>query len=244
MKTNGIGAFNGLRTMNSINDYRQAVVINALGSCPVFDGLSADDLQCISHFTSIKRLSKGETLFTEGSTVHGFYVVQSGAIKLRKLNANGHEQVIHVFRAPESVGEDMLLSSPGYCADACATEPSQVLLIQKEPLISMLKDRPELSLHLLASNARHFELLVQLLCDMGTKDVETRLRDWLLQHCPDPESNRPQTIRLPMTKRLLAAELGICGETLSRAFTKFRQRNLLIVNGRNLVLRCPPQLAQ
>ena len=53
----------------------------------------------------------------------------------------------------------------------------------------------------------HLRDLVGQLEDMTLKDVETRLANWLIKRCPQPESDRPVTIELKTTKRVLAAEL-------------------------------------
>lgn len=230
--------------MNSTIDFRQAVIVNTLRSCPLFAGLPANDIHPIAEMTIIKRLTRGQCLFTEGAPVQGLYVVQSGAIKLSKFGANGHEQVIHMFRCPESLADDMLLSQTGYAADARATETSQVLLVQKTPFLVLLKHQSELGFRLVSSITQHVHQLVGLLQDLTCKDVQTRLGDWLLQHCPNPDSPRPQTVELQVSKRILASELGICGETLSRTLTKFRQRNFLSVDGRTIVLLSPMRFSE
>jgi hypothetical protein len=46
-----------------------------------------------------------------------------------------------------------------------------------------------------------------------------------------------------MTKRLLASELGVTSETLSRTLAKFRNHQLVRVEGRSVTLTCPERLA-
>jgi hypothetical protein len=46
-----------------------------------------------------------------------------------------------------------------------------------------------------------------------------------------------------MTKRLLASELGVTSETLSRTLAKFRKHQLVRVEGRAVTLTCPMRLA-
>jgi CRP/FNR family transcriptional regulator len=75
------------------------------------------------------------------------------------------------------------------------------------------------------------------------KDVETRLANWLVKRCPDPQSERPVRIELTMTKRVLAAELGTVSETFSRTLAKFRQQKLIAVKGRTVTVLSPPKLA-
>ena len=46
-----------------------------------------------------------------------------------------------------------------------------------------------------------------------------------------------------MTKRLLASELGVTSETLSRTLAKFRNQQLVRVEGRIVTLTSPERLA-
>ena len=192
----------------------------------------------------VKSVNKGDYLFHEGATVHGFYIVKAGALKLHRVNPLGKEQVIHIFRAGESFAEESLMSESGYPEDACATESSQVLLVQKTEFLAMLRRKPELALSLLRSMSRHLQILVGLVDDLTLKDVKTRFANWLIQHCPDPASRLPYSIQLPTTKRVLAAELGTVSETLSRTVAKFKDLNLVAVEGSTVTLLCPSRLME
>jgi len=221
---------------------KQSAVSKTLQRCPLFAGMPLEDIRRLAAITVVKPLAKGDYLFHEGSPVHGFYLVRSGAVKVHRVNSLGREQVIHVFRAGESFAEDSLMSSSGHPADACATEPSQVLLIQKAGLLEMLKREPDLVMCLLRSMSRHLQILIGLLDDLKLKDVKTRFALWLLHQCPDPGSRQPVVIQLPSTKRVLAAELGAASETLSRTVAKFRDQKLLAVDGNTVTLFSPFQL--
>ena len=135
-----------------------------------------------------------------------------------------------------------LASETGYPADARALEPSQVLLIQKDDILSLLRRQPELALRMLGSMSSHLRVLVGQLEDLTLKDVETRLANWLVKRCPDPQSEAPARIDLPMTKRVLAAELGTVSETFSRTLAKFRKQKLLAVKGKSVTVLSPARL--
>jgi CRP/FNR family transcriptional regulator, dissimilatory nitrate respiration regulator len=79
--------------------------------------------------------------------------------------------------------------------------------------------------------------------DLTLKDVETRLANWLVKRCPNPTSEQPVTIELPMTKRVLAAELGTISETFSRTLAKFREQKLITVKGATLTVLSPAKLS-
>ena len=224
-------------------ELKQIGITNTLRTCQLFAGVPGTELNAIAAITVVKAVAKGGYLFHEGDPSVGFYIVQSGAINVHRVNAAGKEQVIHVFRAGESFAEGTLATDKGYPADARAVEPSQVLLVQKAGILALLRRQPELALRMLGSMSAHLRILVSQLDDLTLKDVETRLANWLLKRCPDPASERAVMIDLEMTKRVLAAELGTVSETLSRTLAKFREQGLIDVKGKSVLVQSPARLA-
>lgn len=224
-------------------ELRKIGITSALRGCQLFVGLPQADLESIAEFTVPKSLMKGDYLFHEGDLALGFYIVQRGAVNVHRVNAAGKEQIIHIFRTAESFAEVALASEKGYPADARALEPTQVLLVQKEGILSLLRRQPELALRMLGSMSSHLRVLVSQLEDLTLKDVETRLANWLVKRCPDPHSEKPAQIELTMPKRVLAAELGTVSETFSRTLAKFREQKMLTVRGKVLTILSPARLS-
>jgi len=227
---------------NSLAEFKTIALVNTLRSCQLFTGLPQADLEQIAAVTVLKSLEKGEYLFHEGDPAVGFYVVQRGAVNVHRVNAAGKEQIIHVFRTGDSFAEVALASATGYPADARVLEATQVLLVQKNGILALLKRQPELALRMLGSMSSHLRVLVGQLEDLTLKDVETRLANWLIKRCPNPQSEKPTAIELKMTKRVLAAELGTVSETFSRTLAKFREQKLLTVKGKTVTILSPARL--
>jgi CRP/FNR family transcriptional regulator len=225
-----------------LTDLKNAVIINTLRSCQLFTGLPMPDLQNIANVTVVKSLEKDEYLFHEGDPAHGFYIVQSGAINVHRVTTSGKEQVIHVFRTGDSFAEVALATPAGYPADARAIMAAQVLLIQKDGILELLKRQPELALRMLGSMSSHLRVLIGQIEDLTAKDVETRLANWLVKRCPNPQNQSPVKIELTVTKRALAAELGTISETFSRTLAKFREQKLLTVKGKVITVLSPSKL--
>jgi CRP/FNR family transcriptional regulator len=227
----------------SLNELKTTALVNTLRNCQLFTGLPRPDLENIAGVTAVKSLAKDEYLFHEGDRALGFYVLQRGAVNVHRVNAAGKEQIIHVFRTGESFAEAALASVVGYPADARALEPSQVLLVRKDGFLALLRRQPELALRMLGSMSSHLRVLVTQLEDLTLKDVETRLANWLVKRCPDPQAATPVKIELALTKRVLAAELGTVSETFSRTLAKFRAQKLLLVKGKTVTVLSPAKLS-
>jgi CRP/FNR family transcriptional regulator len=230
--------------VSAFAELKSAAIVSTLRRCQIFAGLAPEDLNAIAAITIVKSLEKGDYLFREGAPAQGFYIAQRGSINVHRVNAAGKEQVIHVFRAGESFAEAALATSSGYPADARALESSQVLLVEKAGFLALLRRQPELALRMLGSMSLHLRTLIAQLEDMTLKDVETRLANWLIKRCPNPESTQPVIIELKTTKRVLAAELGTVSETFSRTLAKFRQQKLVTVKGKTLSILCPLKLRE
>lgn len=226
----------------SLAELREAALVNTLRTCRLFSGLPVHDLQSLARITVTKSMEKGDYLFREGEPSTGFYLVQRGAINVHRVNAAGKEQVIHIFRAGESFAEVTVASAGGYPADARALEATQVLLIGRTGFLELVGRQPELALRMLGSMSVHLRTLVGQLEDLTLKDVETRLANWLMKRCPNPESTSPVTIELPAAKRVLAAELGTVSETFSRTLAKLRAQKLLSVSARSITVHSPVDL--
>ena len=229
--------------MDTLAEMKRTALVAALRSCRLFQGLPPADLRALAGITVTRQLAKDEYLFHEGEPSRGFFVVRTGALNVHRLSDAGKEQVINIFRAGDSFAEATLATETGYPAEARALESTQVLRVQKHEFLALLRRQPELALRMLSSMSQHFKVLVGRIEDLTLKDVETRLANWLIKRCPEPESPSPVLIELPMTKRVLAAELGTVSETFSRTLAKFREQKLLSVSGKTLQVLNPARLS-
>ena len=226
----------------ALAEFKKIGITSSLRSCQLFNGLPAPDLENIAAVTVVKSLEKGGYLFREGDIASGFYIIQRGSVNVHRVNAAGKEQIIHIFRAGDSFAEVAVATETGYPADARVLEPTQVLLVQKDGFLALLRRQPELALRMLGSMSGHLRVLVSQLEDLTLKDVETRLANWLIKRCPNPQSEQAVRITLTMTKRVLAAELGTVSETFSRTLAKFREQRLLAVKGKVVTILSPVKL--
>lgn len=214
-------------------------LMNTLRGHRLFGNVSQSDLAEVAGFTQALQLARGKYLFHEGEPTRGCYLVCSGAINVHRVSPSGKEQIIHIFRPGESFAEAALASPTGYPANARATQASTVLMLPKQPLFDLLGRRPDLALGMLDSMGAHLRSLVGMLDDLTLKDLETRLLNWLVkQH----RAARGTEVRLPGTKRELAAELGTSSETLSRTLGRLRDQQLITVAAKHIIIRNPAAL--
>jgi CRP/FNR family transcriptional regulator len=223
---------------------RNTAIVFSLRRTPVFAGLPDDDLAMIADFSLLKTFRKGEYLFRQRETAHGFYIVRRGIINVHRVAADGREQVIHLFRPGESFAENALVSDSGYITDARSVAESEVILVPKWEFLQVLRQRADIALRILASMSQHMRGLISSLESVTLKDSETRLMNWILHRCPRPLSSKPADVAIGMTKTMLSGELGTRQETLSRTLAKLRESGLISVRGRTLKIPNPIKLRE
>jgi CRP/FNR family transcriptional regulator len=221
---------------------RNTAIIFSLRRTLVFAGLPEDDLAAIAEFSLLKTFRKGEYLFRQRESAHGFYIVRRGIINVHRVAPDGREQVIHLFRPGETFAENALVSETGYLTDARSVAESEVIMVPKWEFLQILRMRADIALRILASMSQHMRGLISSLESVTLKDSETRLMNWILRRCPKPLSHKPAEVAIGMTKTMLSGELGTRQETLSRTLAKLRESGLISVRGRTLKIPDPLKL--
>ncbi|MCP4043959.1 MAG: cyclic nucleotide-binding domain-containing protein, partial [Gammaproteobacteria bacterium] len=56
----------------------------------------------------IKRLGKGDSLFTMGDPARSFFLMQKGQIKLYRLASSGQEKIIEIIRPGHTFAEAVM----------------------------------------------------------------------------------------------------------------------------------------
>jgi CRP-like cAMP-binding protein len=90
--------------------------------------------------TTKKSYEKGQIIFREGEEAAFFYTLIQGSVKL-SIGETGQEVYI-VNQSGEVFGWSSLMERDQYSASAECLEPTNLLLIEKEKLESLLNDNP------------------------------------------------------------------------------------------------------
>ncbi|CAI9085954.1 Crp/Fnr family transcriptional regulator [Candidatus Methylacidiphilum fumarolicum] len=204
---------------------RSVVIEGVLRRSRIFSSLSLEEIQKLVPCTQLVFLEKDQILFREKQPVLGFYIMICGSIMVYRLTSEGKEQPIHIFYPPESFAEACLVSD-GYPANAKAVISSQVLLITKTDFLNLIRNRPEIALRIIGSMSNHLRKLVDKLDSLSVKDAETRFIQWIHKHFHDDHLSSA-IVPLLLPKKIIAAELGITSETLSRILAKLTNEQLI-----------------
>jgi len=202
------------------------MIIGKIRKLKLFKMLDDLEIERVANISSIKRLSRDNILFFEGEKPKYFYLLLEGYLKLYKTDSKANEIVIHYFTKPSFIAEMAALENIKFPATAIVmSDELEILLIEKESFLKILKSDATFSFHLLKSltmKVKHLELLIN----------RNMVYDAMTKVCSFIEKE-PLLIQ-DSKKKEIASLLNMAPETLSRILSKLRK--LEIIDKQNIVL--------
>jgi CRP-like cAMP-binding protein len=185
-----------------------------------FGGLKPETVERLIAPATVVTLKQGHPLFRQGDPASAFFIVVNGWIKLYRLTLAGEEAVIHVLTNGESFAEAAVITGNCYPATAEAVSEARVVRIPADHLVRCIRAMPEIAFAVIASTTQHFHQLVQQVEQLKAQSGVQRVAEFLASLCP--VDSGPCVVGLPYGKVLIAGQLGIKPESLSRAFARLK----------------------
>ncbi len=178
----------------------------------LFSGLHAESLH----------LAKGECLFRQGDAVVGFYYVERGKIKLIRDTVEGGQALIYVALPGQTLAEASLFFDHYHCS-AVADAESDVIVYRKSALLAYLEQHPAAMkdfLQLFAAQVRDLRAINEI---KNIRAASERILAYIRHGM-----NGRQELRLTMSLKDLAYQLGLAHETLYRELKKLEEAKRLM----------------
>lgn len=98
-----------------------------------------------------KELKRGDLVYAASQTPKGIYFVTKGLVGLTITGqASGKEHLLRFFKCGQFFGHRALFSNEGYHGATIALEPTSLLLVPKDTILSVLNEHPLLYKDILA----------------------------------------------------------------------------------------------
>jgi len=195
--------------------------LGLLRGIPLFNGLGPEDLYYLTEDSRLASEPSGTMLFLQGDEATSFFVVLSGSVKLHRVTPDGHESVIAIVQQGESFAEAAAFESRVYPVSASVIEDARLLIIPARPFIDKALEDRRLAIKMLSAMSHRLRQLVNQVEDLSLKSSVERLATYLTNLCGD--TSGCATVRLPLDKALIARQLGMQPETLSRSLARLRK---------------------
>lgn len=192
-------------------------VLLQLQFTPLFSGLLEADIRELIAGARLLTLAHEHLLYEQGDPVDDFYVVVDGHVEL-SVEVGGRRSVVEVARKGVVLGDAAMFGDGRFLMSGRVLSGATVLAVPAQSFLSKLESRFDIITHMLSTMSFRLRMLVRQIAELKLKTTAQRLGSFLLS-LAEAEDGRVR-LRFPYDKRLVADELGMKPESLSRALAK------------------------
>jgi CRP/FNR family transcriptional regulator, cyclic AMP receptor protein len=214
------------KTRNGLNKSQVAASKVAV---PPFDAQAF--LLSVGAGRATRKYKSNKIVFQQGDPADAVFYLQEGSIKLTVLSQQGKEGVVAILGPGDFFGEGCLAGQKLRLASAVAMSASIIARIEKDTMIGVLHDEPQLSAlfmaFLLSRNIKFEADLVDQLFNSSEK----RLARVLLLLANFGKGPKLEAVIPKISQEVLAARVGTTRPRINFFMNKFRKLGLIEYNG-------------
>ena len=173
---------------------------------PLFAPLADGELDTMLQHAMVSRHAEGDQIFAKGDPGNSMMAVLKGRVMISSPSIDGRQVVLTVFRDGEVFGEIALLDGKERTADATAMADTELLVVPRRSLVSLLEHRPELCLGLLMVLCERLRRTNEQVEDLAFLDLEARIAKVLVRLAE--ENGGGSTASLPVGVKISQRALG------------------------------------
>ncbi|WP_299135167.1 Crp/Fnr family transcriptional regulator [uncultured Tenacibaculum sp.] len=201
--------------------------------------LTKDELVRISGCKTSKLVKKGEVLFEEGEHINGVFCIKDGVCKVSKMSDNGRDQIVHLIKKGDLLGERSLINNETSNLKAIAVNDMEVCFIPKEEIIKDLEKNQNFTMEILKNMALSLKNADNVIVDMAQKTVKQRLAVTLLYLDERFLKNSEGAIDVNFSREDIANIIGTATESAIRLLSEFKKNKLISLKGKNITILNP-----
>src|SRR6185503_4222697 len=186
-------------------------------------------------------IERGASVVQRGARLPGILALAYGSVKISLRGHGGEERVLQVVAPGQTFGEATALLGRTAHSEAIALADSKLIVIPVAAVFALMEHdaRFARSLALLLAK-RSLEMLGEV--EAGMQRGTQRLACYLGALAAGAGGNGDCSVRLPVSKTLIAARLGVKKETLSRLLRGLAAQGLISVANREVRILDRPGL--
>lgn len=204
-----------------------------------FCNLSGAVLKAFSAISHQTAFPPGATLFVEGQSPRGVFLLCSGKVKLSTSSRDGKILILKMAAPGEMLGLSAVIAGTEYELTAETAMPCQVNFVARDPLLDLLGRHGEAGLRSAQALSREFQAAYRDIHDLIlARSSVGKLAKLLLSWTP-PSANGAKEIRVTsgLTHEEMAQMIGASRETVTRLLSDLRKKQLIRLEGSTLVIR-------
>jgi CRP/FNR family transcriptional regulator len=199
----------------SLHDY--------LSRLAYFEGQDPRIVARIIDHASVQTAEAGETLFLEGEESVGLWIIESGRVKIYKLNTQGNEYILRICGERDTFNDISAFDGGTNPANAAALSDTRLWILPTAVFQSCIESDGQFALRVVRLLSGRVRGLVRQIENLTLYSVTARLARLLLNQMDDPALSGEG-----VTRAALAAHLATTPQTVSTALREIEAAGAIV----------------
>ncbi len=212
--------------------------IELLQSVSIFWDLSDDELELISDKMVHKVFDSAKMIVLEESEGEQCFFVTKGSVKITRQGKKGREVILAILNAGDFFGEMSLLDGESRSANVITLEDTEVLTLNRQDFLIVLKDYPQIAIQLLKEMAHRLRKSDRQIASLSLSAAEKRISLCILRIADEQGVIKKGAVSIPKApiQQDIANMSGTSRETVSRTLKLLEKEDFVQRNGRELII--------
>jgi CRP/FNR family transcriptional regulator/CRP/FNR family cyclic AMP-dependent transcriptional regulator len=218
----------------------------ALQNVPLFSDLDESELEQLASLCRHRSISKGNVIFYEDDPGTSCYIIVSGKVKIVVNADDGREHILGVLQDNDFFGEMSLIDGEPRSASAVVVEDVQMLTIQRDEFLRLLRSNPDIALKLLVTLSQRLRTADRNMESLAFLSAPGRVARLLLELGKEHGEKTAEGVTFThnMTRQELASLAGTSRETLTRVLMDYQDRGIIHLDKNRLTLKNEAKLRE
>jgi CRP/FNR family transcriptional regulator len=180
----------------------------------------------------------GATLFVEGQTCHGIYILCKGRVKLSATSKEGKTLILKVAQPGEVLGLNATVAGIPHETTAETGQPCQLHFVRRDDFLKFLTERSDACMHAAIHLSRECQQAYQQLRSFVMRSAPERIARLILEWSHDDSGMvSPHRIKVALTHDEIGQIIGMSRETVTRTLAALRKQHIAELHGSTLLIQ-------
>ncbi|HEY4960814.1 MAG TPA: Crp/Fnr family transcriptional regulator [Terriglobales bacterium] len=185
----------------------------------------------------------GATLFVEGQTCRGVYILCRGRVKLSATSSQGQTLIFKIAKPGEVLGLNATVSGTPHNTTAETGQACQLNFVKQADFLRFLTEHSVACMHAAIHLSRGCQQAYQQLRSFVMRSAPERIARLMLEWSIGGEGTAATLgIKVALTHDEIGQIIGMSRETVTRTLADFRKHHIAVLHGSTLLIENMPAL--
>ncbi|MBV4436970.1 Crp/Fnr family transcriptional regulator [Clostridium tyrobutyricum] len=213
------------------------VFIGSLKKCILMNNFTENNIKDLLSKINyiVKNYEKDEVIAIEDSHCAKIGILLDGNVEVQKIYASGKNITISKLNIGNIFGEVIIFSNKNkYPATIISSNNSKILFISKENILKLCSISPIFLNNFMALLSNKILMLNKKVKSMSYQTLRQKICFYIIEQYKFQNNS---TIKLNMTKKEIAEQLGVPRPSLSRELINMKNENLIEMNKNTITIK-------